>query len=895
MLLTTKFLKPATDARAVNRTRLHRRLDPAPQKRVNLVVAPAGYGKTTLVSQWSGGLTGRVAWLSLDENDNSPRRFWQYVIGALNDAGLSGTEDVAQRLGSYEDHEMDGAVAGLINALTQSTAPISLVLDDLHLIADPGIQRQLGYFIDYLPPLVTVTLTSRVEPELPLDRWRVRQWISDIQPQVLAFSEAECRYFFRDYMDISLSDDDAHRIWQQTEGWVAAMQLTALSGHDTASTAAKPQLLEVGGQPITRYVFSEILDRQPADIHDFLVDTACTPRLSGSLADAIRASKDSQTFLERLIQQNLFLVPLDTKNEWFRYHDLFRDALLQRARTRDPERLMLLEQRAVAWLLEHNHVQEAIAQIIAQEDWDRLATVLEQHGNNLIQGGFHLPVLEWLETLPADIVINRPQLLMVRIWALFFANRLSPIEPLLSEVEDILDRRVADSHPDAEGALALHNELSLVRSYIARSKNDDKSAADLTQQVLKEIDHTQIPLKSVTYYGLGLDYFGQGELDAAEEALDASVRYGQLERKPSTVLSSGGLLAWIQYNRGEIDQALDTCTQVRRWVDDHFYDPQQPRLISCWQNSTLVEIYRERNEKELAEANLLPLLDHLKSGTEPGQHVIIQHVRGHLAFSEGDYTNAITALEDAEAVARRRREHIVFEPPASSALLARCYLAANDVGKARAWLDNWQISPSTSPLNKDLNAISAARIQIRLGQPDQACEALSRLVGKANASSNSRLLIEVLLVYASALAAKGQVEEAQHLLEQAFAHGAECGFLQIFIDEAAPLKALMLKTPGIQTPGSWYTRLRGLLEQEIGRSKAPSGRTGHDSALVEPLSQREIEVLALINEGLPNKEIAVRMSVAATTVKAHIRNLYGKLGVGSRTEALARARQVGLL
>ncbi len=216
------------------------------------------------------------------------------------------------------------------------------------------------------------------------------------------------------------------------------------------------------------------------------------------------------------------------------------EALLQRRRALDPDKAAELQSRTIDWLLSHGHVQEAIAEIVSRKDTDRLARVLAEHGNNLIHGGFHLPVLAWLGALPSEMVQESPQLMMLRIWGLYFANRVEGLEPLLSEVEDLLDRRVADSHPDAEGALAIHSELSLIRSYLARSRNDEENASVLTRQVLKDIDQIQIPLKSVTYYGLGLDYFGKGELNEAQEALESAVHYGQIERKPSTVLSSGG-------------------------------------------------------------------------------------------------------------------------------------------------------------------------------------------------------------------------------------------------------------------------------------------------------------------------------------------------------------------
>lgn len=907
MLLTTKFLRPTADARAIPRDRLLALLQARPPKRLNLIVSPAGFGKTTLASQWCARAGMPVAWLSLDENDNDPRRFWQYVVGAFEYSGLEGVQESKKQLNHCASHEIEGPITGLINTLAAQPSDWGLVLDDYHLAGNTDIQRQLTYFIDYLPPGITVTLVSRTEPDLPFARWRVRQWVDDVHPQLLAFSQDECLRFFRDYMSLQITDTEARDIWRKTEGWVAAMQLSALSGRqvrDSVTTSTTP--LELDERRINDYVLSEVLQQQPDNIRRFLLDTACCPRLCASLCNGIREASDSQAMLEHLLRNNLFLIPLDTcdtrdtRDEWFRYHDLFREALLQRAYQLDPERASRNHSAAIRWLLEHNHVQEGISQIVQRRDWPWLARVLEQHGNNLIHGGFHLPVLDWLDELPAEMVHDSPQLMMLRVWALFFANRVDVIDPLLTELEDLLDQRVADSHPDAEGALGLNSEISLIRSYLARSKSDEKSASDLTRQVLQDIDHTRIPLKSVTYYGLGLDYFGKGDLPGAEDALRSAVQYGQLERKPSTVLSSGGLLAWIQYNRGDIDHALDTCTEIRQWVDQHYADPRQPRLISCWQNSSLIEIYRERNEPQLAHSYLAPLLEHVKSGTEPGQHVIIQYVRGHLAFSEGHYNEAIDYLLDADTVARRRRDHILFEPPSCSALLARCYLATDNYEPARQWLDSLQPDQFTNPLNREQCLISAARVEVALGRPEQAMARLAPLRLNAEQDQHNRHLIEILMVYAEALIAESKHTEAEQLLNQALKRAADAGFLRIFAEESDTLRQTISQLPAVRLPGSWNSRLLGMLRQQtdtLNKQPRPSMSPppSHTRELAEPLSLREQEVLSLIHQGLANKDIAARMSVAATTVKAHIRNLYGKLGVGSRTEALARARELGLL
>ncbi|WP_150913308.1 LuxR C-terminal-related transcriptional regulator [Marinobacter halotolerans] len=900
MLLTTKFLRPSADPRSVVRQRLSSLLDATEPKRLNMVVAPAGFGKTTLVCQWCAQSARPTAWLSLDEHDDEPRRYWQYVVGAFEANGLTGLEECRQALAHCSLQELEGPITALINALTADQSPWSLVLDDYHFIQDTRIQRQMSYFLDYLPPGVLVTLVSRTEPALPLARWRVRRWVQDIHPGLLAFSEEECRHFFHDTMGIALDESEVRRICARTEGWVAAMQLSALSGGGLENRPGESSVagsqIDIDERRISDYVLSEVLEQQPEPVRNFLLDTAFCPRLCASLCDAVRGASNSQALLEQLLRENLFLIPLDTRNEWFRYHDLFREALLQRSRQLAPEEAEKKWQRVVDWLLEHGHVQEGIGQIVQHRDWPWLARVLAEHGNNLIHAGFHLQVLDWLDSLPSATLAESPQLLMLRVWALFFANRVELLDPLLNELEDKLDQQVADSHPDAEGALGLQSEISLIRSYLARSRSDEKSASDLTRQVLRDIDHTRIPLKSVTYYGLGLDYYGKGDLADAEEALKSSVRYGEVERKPSTVLSSGGLLAWIQYNRGDIDTALETCTTVRQWVDQHHSDPRQPMLISCWQNSALIEIYRERDQLQLAASYLAPLLDHVKSGTEPGQHVIIQFVRGHLAFSEGRYQDAIEVLEDAASVARRKRDQILFEPPACSALLARCYLATGHLNQAEEWMQQVNSETFTNPLNREQNQISVARVQVAMGRPQEATATLVPLRLSAEKDQHYRHLAEIQLVYSEALAAEGKDKEAEQMLTLALQRASEAGFVRLLAEESRTVQSLCLNLPALQAPGRWNRKVLTMLQELAEKAPATDKKPGKENAqLLEPLSQREIEVLELINQGLANKDIAASMNVAPTTVKAHIRNLYGKLAVGSRTEALAKARTLGLL
>ena len=908
MLLATKFMRPAADPRAVERPRLLERLAHSPGKRLTAITAPAGYGKTTLINQWCDHTGTDVAWLSLDEHDNDPLRFWEYVIGALERIVLEPSEAFHRFLTDPDNANPDGAITALINALIeQGIEQATLVLDDYHLISNADIHRQLTFLIDHAPPALHLVLLSRTEPPLPLARWRVRGWMEDLHASDLAFSESECAAFFNDYMGMALSDSSVRQLWQRTEGWAAAMQLTALS-QTRDKTSPVEDVIHYGGDSkhISDFVLSEILEQQDPDIRRFLLETSISRRICASLCDYMLEREDSQSVLEDLVSANLFIIPLDTRDQWFRYHDLFREALSNRLRQLHPERYEQLQAKAIQWLLEQDQLQEAITQLIELEDWDWLEKVLEQHGNNLIHGGFHVLVNRWLQYLPDSKTRHNPRLMMLQIWALFFLNRLSNIEPLLGQLEDLLDRRVADSHQDAEVGLALHSEISLIRSYMARTRSDHSSAQDLTQQVLRDIDHTNIPLKSVTYYGIGLDCYARGDLASASAALESAVEHGRMEKKHATTLSSGGLLAWILFYQGEMDRALEVGTHVRDWVNSYHTDPRQPRLVSCWQNSAMVQIYREKNDLTLAETHLQPLLPHLENGTEPGQHVVIQYTRAHLAFTEQQYEAAIEYLEDAERVQNQKRDAILFEPPCLEALHVRCLLACGDVSGTSAWLERLENTDYRNPINREQSRIGLARVYRAMGRPDQAIDVLAPLRLSTERGRHIKHLIELLALYAACLEDQGNARDADVMLLRALELASSDHFLRLFFEEGETVAAIYRRLEKASLPGSFVRELDGLIgeagESDTAADTEPFPVQAEDKAsgtgaeaLVEPLSQREVEVLRLIHEGLSNKAIAQQMSVAPTTVKAHIRNLYGKLAVSSRTAALARARELDIL
>ena len=908
MLLKTKFLAPAYNPKSVGRSRLLTRLNNRHARKLITVVAPAGYGKTTLVTQWIHTQECTYCWLALDEADNDTRRFWQYVIGSFSNT-LESLGLEPQQLLAQKELPIEAAVTALVNELSVITneTPAYLILDDYHLINNAEIHQTISFLIDYLPPSVQVIITSRVEPPLPIARWRVKNIIDEIHAHDLSFSLEESRSFFNEYMNLNLSDEDIALAREKTEGWVAAMQLAVISTQGNPSAASNLEFFKsYSGEDrlISDYVLSEILDAQSDDVKDFLLSTSCLIRLNAGLCNALRDSNNSQLYLEKLNQINLFIIPLDTHNDWFRYHDLFRESLLQRLKHNNPEKLKALQKRAINWLLDQGQMHEAIYQLIQLEDWQWLSKVLEEHGNTLIHEGHHLPVLEWLSHLSEETLDEHPRLLMLKVWALFFGNKIDIISPLLNRLEDILDKRVCDSHPEAQDALALHSEISLIRSHLARTQSDLSTASHLTQQVLDDLNNSDMPLKSVTYYGLGMDCFAKGDLTSARSALEASIEHGKSEKKYSTVLSSTGLLGWILYHQGELDLARETCTNNQLWIDS-YHDPSQPKLVSCWQNCALAQIYREKNQLTVAESYVNPLLKHLEAGTEPGQHILIQYTRAHLAFSVGNFSDAITWLDDALNVLDHKKDALTFEPPSLEALRARCYLALSEPEKASHWAKNARrANKGISTINNEQIATTIARSLIANGHYQEAINNLASVFDDAKEGAHIKHLIELWTVKALAYAKLNDVENARSSINEALILATKDKFIRIFCEEAPEVRDLILLADSNAIPDSYKTELHLALDinaqtiatQPLSAKREPATQTQvNENPLQEPLSQREQEVLKLINAGLANKVIANQLFLAPATIKAHIRNIYGKIGAKSRTEALAKAREFGLL
>ena len=540
-------------------------------------------------------------------------------------------------------------------------------------------------------------------------------------------------------------------------------------------------------------------------------------------------------------------------------------------------------------------------QVIQLADWSQLLKLLEENGNNLIHEGHHLLVLNWLRYIPEELFSQSPRIIMVKIWALFFSNKIDIIPPLLDELENLIDQqRLLNVETITHELIDLHSEISLIRAYLARSQSDLKSAGKLTSAVLKELDTTQMPLKSVTYYGIGLDSYAVGNLESAEKALLEAIKHGKREKKYTTVLSSSGLLAYIYFNQGKLETALETAMTNQQWID-HYHDSSQPKIISCWQNSALAFINMEKAEFTIAESYINPLLKHLEAGTEAGQHIIIQYTHAHFYFAQHRYVEAIACLDDAWHVYQHKRDSIMFTPPSIIALKARCLLAMSQIEKADYIIN--QLGSETInavPLNyEDIN-LTKARVFMEQGLSELALEMLNRLIEQTTSMHHVYHLIQALNIKAICLYQLQDIDAASKAIKESLQLASQDGFISIYANETKAILRVLALGADPSLPDNYLQKLTHTLglqpEQSPNKIDLPGAAAlESNKQLLEPLSQREIEVLGLIDKGLANKEIAQKLSLAPATVKAHIRNLYGKIQAKSRTEALSKARAIGLL
>jgi LuxR family maltose regulon positive regulatory protein len=921
-LLTTKLFTPPTRPELVSRPRLIERLNGGLHRKLTLISAPAGFGKTTLVTEWLVNLAldaekenqieNRIAWISLDEGDNDFARFLAYFIAALNRVeGMDTTigEGALTMLQSPQPPPTEAVLTPLINEIAAIPDRILLVLDDYHLIEAQPVHDALTFFLEHLPLQIHLVIAAREDPHLPLSRLRARGQLTELRAADLRFTSSEAAEFLNQEMGLDLSTEDVAALETRTEGWIAGLQLAAISLQGHADTSRLIQSFTGSNRLVLDYLIEEVLDQQTEDIQAFLIQTAILNRLTGSLCDAVRfgtaerhtKQDNGQEILEMLDRANLFIIPLDEERHWYRYHHLFTDLLRQRLRQTQPDLLPILHHNASEWYEQNGFIDEAIEHAMRAEDFERAAHMIEEQVDAVWERGEHAKLERWLAGLPVELVLTKPQLCIFLAWNQLVSGEQEAAERSLQSAEHALetstDRALESSPiepsqlPDSE-RMKIQGRAAVIRAFLAFFRGDVPEIIQYAHQALEYLPKQDLTWRSTVAIALGDAYRVQGDLVAAHRAQLEALEACKLAGDIYPIMLSNVKVAINLRMLGELQQTIESCQQQMQFIKESGLSQTG---IAGWLLAVWGETLAELNDLDGAA-------HHAKKGIE-----LIKH-DGTLAmltwsytclvrilFSRGDLDGAEEIIQITENIARK--SHV---PPwitnQMAAWRARVWLAQDKLEAVPQWVEERELvaDGKLTHLN-EIEYMMLARILIAQEQLDEATVLLQRLLEAAEAGGRTSRVIEILILQALVFYAQGDTEQALTTLEKALTLAESEGFIRIFVDEGPPMSRLLYEavTRGI-VPG-YANRLLAAFPMSEPEQTDPSITQIPKSKLVEPLSEREIEVLQLIAEGLTNQEVASRLFLALSTVKVHTRNIYGKLGAHHRADAVAKARAFGIL
>jgi LuxR family transcriptional regulator, maltose regulon positive regulatory protein len=908
-LLATKLHAPGPQPGFVARPRLVQRLEEGLARGLVLVCAPAGFGKTSLLADWARRGGRPVAWLSLDQADNDPARFWRHAVAALDRARPGIAEHVAPLLGPSAPRSLEGLVTALVNELAAhpDQGEVLLVLDDYHLVEAGQVNASLGFLLEHRPPGLRLALTSRADPPLGLARLRARGQLVELRERDLRFTTEEAAALLREAVgsDFSLPDAAVAVLATRTEGWAAGLQLAGLSLRGQPDVAGLVASFSGSHRYVLDYLAEEVLERQPDDVRGFLLETSVLERLSGPLCDAVTGRTDGQAMLERVERANLFLVPLDEVRGWWRYHQLFADLLRARLARQQPKRVPGLHRAAAAWSEANGLADDAVRHALAAGDAAWAARLAERHADALLLRGQGATVVRWLAALPAELVGSRPRLLLAQARLALLSGRAEGVDELLDDAERAFAEAGDEPFQPSTGRAAslLANvpaTMALDRAYLAELRGDAERALALASRALTELGEDEWMLASNASGYLALAEWLGGRPAEAERLLSSTIAQWLRAGQQQLAVRGWHHLGQVQRAQGRLDAALGTYQQALEVAAP----PGQPALPAAGMAQVgLAEVAYERNELDAA------LEDVTEGIARCRQHVYTPPLATGLATlawirqAHGDSAGALDAIDQAERVAPSRGVATLLTPvPAQR---ARLLLAHGDLAAAARWTQARGLGADDEPsYSHEPEYLVLARVLFAQDRPDQALTLLGRLNAQATAQGRLGSLVEIQALRALALAASGDEAGALAVLAEALTLACPQGYVRVFADEGAPMGALLGRLVTAQRTQQTAARavpldcLARLLRAFDATRVAPHAGRGAAAAvpgLVEPLTAREVEVLGLLATGRSNQRIAEQLVVSLDTVKKHVSHVMDKLGVVNRTEAVARARELGLL
>jgi LuxR family transcriptional regulator, maltose regulon positive regulatory protein len=893
--LKTKLNIPPPRPNLVLRPRLINQLEEGgvQRNRLTLVSAKAGSGKTTLVSEWLQQKQQFAAWLSLDASDNDPHRFISYLAAALDELGITVGKGILNQLERLQLPQFEALLTEIIENITGNPVPIIIVLDDYHTIQNEWIHKAIEFLIEYQPAGLQLICITRIDPPFPLAQLRARSQLAEIRDNDLRFNSEETIRFFNETMALDLPAEVIATLEERTEGWIAGLQLAAISvkGYQRDDDLAS-YLKAFGGTNrfLLDYLMEEILQQQSSTIQDFLLETAILKRMCGDLCDAVRFSAEanmkrtgSQTILEELEKKNLFVIPLDDERRWYRYHHLFADLLKSTLKQRiSGAQIRTLHSRACQWHQLEGNLEEAMSHAMSAQDYERAAMMIDENIAGMYSRSEIPVLLGWIEKLPEHIVLGRPWIDIHRANTLVISGRPDEVDPLLKDIE----KRIK---PNTPRSLELRGHIAAVRAYAANLNGDVLRSIKLASLAKEYLPIEHPAGRGTAAYTLADTYFACDDMESAAQELQDMLLVGKKSKQLMIIIPALCELAAVKKTQGQLYRAKEFYDQAYLWLEE--MDGLNYRL-RCAYEFGIADLYREWNRLDAA-------LEHAITGDEYRQRFGGYLMVGDLTLmrihqARGDAKSALEALHTAERImeAHKLQLGICVEFRTSRVLQ---WLAVGDIEMANHCAEDLRGG-------SEREQIALSRLRLAQGRVAEAQRLLDKQRELAESGGRTGRFFEILCLQSIALISENKTIEATANLLQALSLARPEGYIRTFIDPGQPIQDLLkqVKTRNVSAKKHSTTITQVNMEYILDLLKAfeqdrETQSDGESQDMIPPLTDRELEVLQFLAEGLSNKAIAEKLVVAPSTVKQHLKNIFNKLDAHTRTQAVSHGRELGLL
>lgn len=892
-ILATKLYIPPLRTKTIHRRRLIERLNEGLHAKLTLISAPAGFGKTTLVSEWITDSSRLTAWLSLDEGDNDLTRFLTYLVAAVQTIAPGIGEGALAVLQAPQPPPPETILTSLLNEIVTFSDEFLFVLDDYHLIDSRPIDNVLAFLLEHLPQQMHLVITTREDPNIPLSRLRARRQLTELRAVDLRFTPGEASDFLNQVMGLDLSVEDIEVLETRTEGWIAGLQLAAISMQSHQDVSGFIRAFAGDNHYIVDYLIEEVLERQPESVRRFLLQTAILAQMNGALCDAITGQQEGHAQLEALNRGNFFLIPLDDRHHWYRYHHLFAEVLRMHLMTEHADQIAGLHQRASEWYEQNGSVAEAIRHAFAAGDFTRAASLIELALPEMRRSRQESVMLGWLQALPDEMLRFRPVLNLHYAGSLLQSGKLEGVEGRLRDAERWLEPKADMGEMivvDEEEFRGLAGTIAMYRAAIALISDNLSDTMKHARRVLDLVPEDDHLRRGAAAGLLGLTYWRIGDLEVAHQLYVDCMTRLQKVGFISDVMGCAITLADIRIVQGRLHDAMRTYKQALQMATAQ----RTPALRG------MADMYVGMSEIERERNNLSAATQHLMSSNELGSFAGLPQnpyrwcvAMAHIREAEGDLDSALDLLDEAESLYVGDFSPNVRPFPA---LKARLWIKQGRMREAHEWLRKQDLSVEGElSYLREFEHITLARVLLAQYLHDHddhaildAIGLLDRLLMGAEEGGRTGNVIEILILLALAHQTRGDTPPALMMLERALTLAEPEGYIRLFVDEGDRLKRLLEKA-----------MKQGIVPNYVHQLLSASGkiedRTHADQGLIDPLSERELEVLRLLGTDLDGPEIASQLIVSLNTLRTHTKNIYTKLGVNSRRAAVRRAEELGLL